>query len=892
MSTATLLGRRFVALLSLAILSSALASAQVALTLTSTNGSWPTEVGWQVVNLDNNTTYHCLFPGQVGSALPNNVALNVPAGRYEVRAWDSFGDTWNGAWVNITYTATGVVLVNQATYSLRLGSRNTCPGPTAVTNTAQVIASFTVVPPCVAPRITANPVSQSICQGQPVTFSVSSNVSSGTYEWRRNGVVLATTTSNTYTIPSVTLADAGLYDVVIREACNPSVAFSTSASAQLTVVGPPVITTNLPSTFVVCENANSTLSIRASGAGRRFQWRKDGVDIPGATDSNLVINNATSTTAGVYDCVVSGQCAPSVTSAACALSVPTRPRLTSQPTNLDLCPGASGSISFTATGTNLVYQWYRDGVVVPNATSPTLSFTNYSYDSDGQYMCIVTSNVPNPNRCLVTAQTTTVRVSGFRPPEVTRQPQGSDACLGSNFTLVAEARGTGITYQWLRNGAPITGANSNELLLTNVTSASAGTYRCRVVGTCGLNVVSDSAVVNVITKPTFVSQPASQELTVGSRLELSVNATDARTYQWTKNSQPIQGATNATYVIEQVSKSDAAYYNVIVRNSCGGITSGNARVTVVDPVVPTPQITLGQTTIDFGEIPVGYDKTMTVSNCIQSTGTAPLVVSGIALSPGEFSLENAPSYPLTLAPGTSASISVTAMPTTRGTLNGTMIVSSNDAGAPLSTVSMTAAYVLRYDHAATQDFGTVLTDTSRDVCVTLTNTSAVDITIEQTTVTGVNSGSFTVQSTLPLAIAAGQTGEVCVRFAPGTPGQKTARLNLRSSTGGNSSIDLSGTGEVPGSVIDASVAGVSAVPNPMRESLTVRFDAGAPEMTVSVMDATGSVVSTFRHDAVEVGGSVRWDGRDASGAAVANGSYTMLIRYGATTVSMPIVVIR
>lgn len=863
---------------------------QVSLTLTTVAGSWINEVGWQIVNQSNGIVYNCRPFG--GATLPNNVTFSVPAGPYEIRAWDSFGDTWNGNRVSIRYTSSGAALVTDATLNDRVSGSMTCPGPTAIGTTGRIIATFTVVPPCVAPTITQNPLSQSVCVGLPVTFSVSSTLSAGTYEWRRAGQVIATTTSNIFSIPAVTAADAGLYDVVIRENCNPTIAFSTSASAQLTVIDAPAITQQLPATRVVCENANDTLRIRSVGAGRTFQWFRDGAPIAGARDSNLIINNANATSNGIYTCVVTGTCAPAATSSACTLSVAMRPRLAAEPTNLDLCPDSSGTLSMAATGTNLVYQWFKDGAPVANATSPTLTFTRYSYEMNGQYYCRVTSNVPNPNNCVVTVQTRTVRVSGFRPPEVTRQPASVDACMGASVMLVAEARGTGISYQWLRNGVVVPGATSNELMITTVTAAAAGSYRCRITGTCGLSVTSDSAVITVISRPSFVAQPASQELTVGSRLELTVNATDARTIQWTKNSQPIQGATSASYVIEQVSKSDAGFYNVIVRNSCGGITSGNARITVVDPTVPTPKISLGQTSVDFGEIPVGYDRTQTVANCIQSTGTAPLIVTAIAVTPAEFTIVNAPSLPLTVAPGTSVSVSLKATPTSRGPVSGTMIISSNDATSAMSTVSLSAAYVLRYDHASTQDYGTVLTDTTRDLCVTLTNTSAIDITIEQGTVTGADAGSFAIQTNLPLAIAAGQTGDVCVRFSPGTPGRKAARLNLRSSTGGNSSIDLSGTGEVPGSVIDASYAGISSSPNPMTESLEVRFAEGAPEMSVSVINATGSVVSSFRHEAIEAGGSMRWNGRDVSGAMVASGSYTMLISYNGVTVSVPVIVIR
>ena len=168
----------------------------------------------------------------------------------------------------------------------------------------------------------------------------------------------------------------------------------------------------------------------------------------------------------------------------------------------------------------------------------------------------------------------------------------------------------------------------------------------------------------------------------------------------------------------------------------------------------------------------------------------------------------------------------------------------------------------------------------------------MSITIEQVTVTGVNAGQFTVTTTLPLTIAAGQSADVCVKFAPGSVGNKTATLTLRSSNGGNSSLSLVGVGEASSGVVDAAEAGITAWPNPMTDRVEVRFAKNTPAMDVTVVSSTGRTVASFSNDGVEAGGSIRWNGRDASGAAVASGSYNMVIRYGGSAVSLPITVIR
>ncbi len=889
MNVASSWRRRLTILLAVFSIITVSAFSQINLTLTSVNGSWPTEVGWQIVNTTTNITYNCEL---TGGTIQNNVVFSVPAGTYEIRAWDSYGDTWNGANVTIKYTVSGTALVTNATYSLSLRSVNTCPGPTAVTNTAQVIARFTVVTPCFAPTISTQPQSQIRCEGTSATFSVASSMTSGVYEWRKNGVILVTNTSTTYTIPAVTPADAGLYDVIARDNCNPTVAFTSSSSAQLTVSAAPAITVQPQASRIVCESANDTLRIRAIGANRTFQWRFNGVDIVGARDSNYVITNMGTTQAGVYDCIVSGLCPPSVTSATSTVVAAIRPRITTQPLDLDICPGTSGSLSVSASGANLVYQWFKDGVAVPNGFNQTLSFTNYDYSSNGQYYCLVRSDLPNPNNCLLTVSSRNVRVSGFRAPTITASPKSIDVCAGTQMSLEVEAAGSGLSYQWFKNGIAIANAVANELAIKNVFTANSGDYTVRVTGTCGLNATSTVAKVVVISKPSLTLQPVSKTITVGDRLELNVDATDWRSIQWMKNDQPILGATTPLFVIDRASKGDAGYYNAVVRNSCGGVSSAYARIDVNDLAVPTPILELSQTNIEFGQIPAGYDKSLTLNGLIKNVGTAPLIISGISTSSSQFAITSGPTLPLTLAPGAVAGVSLKSTPTALGAVTGTLTVLSNSPSNTSATVSLAAEYVLRYRHEATENFGTVSTESSSDRCVSLTNESTMSITIDQANLTGTNSAQFSLVTSLPLTIAAGQSADLCVKFTPGTSGAKTATLDLRSSNGGNSSLSLLGVGEIPAGIVDAVEAGIAAWPNPMSDELEVRFDKSTPSLLVTVMSVTGNVVATFSHVGVDAGGSIRWNGRDASGTSVASGSYRMIIRYRDTIVTIPVSIIR
>ena len=113
-----------------------------------------------------------------------------------------------------------------------------------------------------------------------VTFSVSAT-GTGTlsYQWRRNSFVLLGATNSSYTIDPVNVIHAGNYDVVVTNLCGST----TSATASLTVNRIPNIFTQ-PVAQSTCVGNPVSFTATASGTPPlSFQWRKDGVDIPGAT---------------------------------------------------------------------------------------------------------------------------------------------------------------------------------------------------------------------------------------------------------------------------------------------------------------------------------------------------------------------------------------------------------------------------------------------------------------------------------------------------------------------------------------------------------------------------------------------------------------------------------
>jgi hypothetical protein len=145
-------------------------------------------------------------------------------------------------------------------------------------------------PVAIAPTITGQTLFATVIEGQSVTFTVfASGDEPLTYQWRRDGASLAGAVASTYTISSAALSDSGaVFSVVVSNVAGQA----ESSDMPLTVnalVAPVEITTEpVPQHLWVGDKA--VYSVVAHGSPPlTYQWRRDGVAIPGATDTSYEI---------------------------------------------------------------------------------------------------------------------------------------------------------------------------------------------------------------------------------------------------------------------------------------------------------------------------------------------------------------------------------------------------------------------------------------------------------------------------------------------------------------------------------------------------------------------------------------------------------------------------
>lgn len=115
----------------------------------------------------------------------------------------------------------------------------------------------------------------------------------------------------------------------------------------------------------------------------------------------------------------------------------------------------------------------------------------------------------------ITSGTTIRRGIKIEAPLIERQPSGAAVSGGVAFTLSVSAVGEPpLTYQWLRNGAPIAGATAPTYVVNSASAADAGTYAVTVTNSFG-STTSDPASVTVSTPTPPPPSPASSSSGAG-----------------------------------------------------------------------------------------------------------------------------------------------------------------------------------------------------------------------------------------------------------------------------------------------------------------------------------------------------------------------------------------
>lgn len=149
------------------------------------------------------------------------------------------------------------------------------------------------------------------------------------------------------------------------------------------VDGSPVIDRH-PRLASASVGGSVTFTVEARGSDLHYQWMKGTTPISGNDSSSYTISPVISGSAGTYSVIVTNTLG-SATSKNAPLTVTNAPLITTHPASKVVVPGALASLSVTASGSGLTYQWMKNGNIVIGATSNTLEFNNSQSADTGSY---------------------------------------------------------------------------------------------------------------------------------------------------------------------------------------------------------------------------------------------------------------------------------------------------------------------------------------------------------------------------------------------------------------------------------------------------------------------------------------------------------------------------
>jgi len=423
-----------------------------------------------------------------------------------------------------------------------------------------------------APSITVQPANQAVPLGSLATFTVTAaGDPTLTYQWLFNGSPITNVHSSSYTV-SGNLTNAGTYTVKIT---NPFGSI-TSVAATLTIL--PAIVVE-PVSQIAAIGSNVTFSVSAAGSPPlTYQWLLNGVPIPGANSSNLVVN-AQATNGGGYTVVVSNAGGSVTSSPPALLSEP--PLITSEIVNtipvsatleFPVLAGSTNTFNVAAEGTPPPsYQWTFNGTNVPGATNSTFVLANTQPADTGTYLVVVSNQF---------GSATGPSVGLGVLPTILVPPVSLSVPAGSNATFCVTAIGTApLSYQWQFNGTNVSGATGTSFTRASVAAINEGTYTVMVTNTFGGT--NASATLGVLGPPFIIAQPTNQTVFLGSNATFSVTAGGGTlSYQWQFNGTNLAGATSNAFAIPSVQRSNLGGYSVMVTNAYGFVMSTQAMLAV------------------------------------------------------------------------------------------------------------------------------------------------------------------------------------------------------------------------------------------------------------------------------------------------------------------------
>ena len=441
-----------------------------------------------------------------------------------------------------------------------------------------------------------------------------------TYQWTKNGTIINGATNDTLVINRATFQNEGFYRCIIR--ANSGADSVITNQAQLLVSTRTTILNDLQNQYTI-QGGTAIFDIGAEVANLppthavKYRWFRDTVEytvntntVTGINTPRLVLRNIQVADTGArYSVIVEGGCG-SDTSAIAGIYMPgvlfvRQPRDTASCLNGNVF--VSAEVYPTISGLELAYQWKRatfipvdENSTIKGATTSTLTIDSLSMrDTSSNYILEVIVLVNNARFF-----SNPVKIQLYKATEITKQPASEQVCMNKPYTFSVDAQGEQTTYQWQRNDTNIVGASDATYTVPLMSRDLIGQYRVIVTAICGTK-ASNIATITAFQELVVLSQsPKNVVINLTKNLSLDVYAAGVTPlrYQWYKNGEKIDGATEARYFKSNATSIDSGSYWCVINDQCGDINSDTIKVRLVPVSVEDEGTITGVATFGLQQI--------------------------------------------------------------------------------------------------------------------------------------------------------------------------------------------------------------------------------------------------------------------------------------------------
>jgi parallel beta-helix repeat protein len=332
-----------------------------------------------------------------------------------------------------------------------------------------------------------------------------------------------------------------------------------------------------PSSVVMDVGQFQTFSSNVTGGTSpyTYQWYLNSNPVSGATNSTWML---TPVSAGSYTAYAKVTDAVDVVAMSRTVPVIVNGPLSIHATPSSVTMDIGQSQLFTSTVSNgtspFTYQWYLNDLEIPTATSPVWIFTPSFPDSYDVYVK-VTDSVSYTAKSNIAAATVNPTLS------VSLSPTSVLMDVGQSTPFISNVSGgqSPYIYQWYLDGAPVSGATSNDWIFTPTFPNSYVVY-VEVTDNLGIQATSSTATVTVHIHDVAVTNvtPCKTVVCQSYGLEVTVTAADLGDCPETFN---FTVYANATIIVSQnITLSSGNFTTVTITWETRGFAYGNYTLSV------------------------------------------------------------------------------------------------------------------------------------------------------------------------------------------------------------------------------------------------------------------------------------------------------------------------